>query len=57
MVWVETGTLTLTVAAERHTVGPGQCVRFPASRPHRYANEGIEPARLTMVVVIPPAEG
>ena len=56
MVWVEAGRLTLTVAGERHTVDPGQSARFPASRPHRYRNEGGEPVRLTMVVVIPPAQ-
>ena len=57
MVWVESGTLTLTVAGERHVVGPGQCARFAASRPHRYDNAGDQPARLTMVVVIPPGQG
>jgi transcriptional regulator with XRE-family HTH domain len=57
MVWVESGTLTLTVAGERHTVSAGQCARFPGSRPHRYDNEGDQPARLTMVVVIPPSRG
>ena len=54
MVWVESGTLTLTVAGERHEVRTGQCARFPASRPHRYENAGDQPVRLTMVVVIPP---
>ena len=57
MAWVESGTLTLTVAGERHTVSSGQCARFPAGRPHRYSNEGEEAVRLTMVVVIPPAQG
>jgi len=57
MAAVETGSLTLTVAGERHSVGAGQCARFPASRPHRYSNEGKEPVRFTMVVVIPPAQG
>ena len=57
MVSVEAGTLTLTVAGERHPVNAGQCARFPASRPHRYANEGDQPLRFTMVVLIPPAEG
>ena len=57
MVWVESGTLTLTVAGERHEVRSGQCARFPASRPHRYENAGDQPARLTMVVVIPPVQG
>jgi transcriptional regulator with XRE-family HTH domain len=56
MIWVESGTVTLTVAGERHAVGPGQSARFPAGRPHRYANEGTEPARLAMIVVIPPTE-
>ncbi len=57
MVSVEAGTLTLTVAGERHLVNAGQCARFPASRPHRYGNESDQPLRFTMVVVIPPAEG
>jgi transcriptional regulator with XRE-family HTH domain len=57
MVWVESGTLTLTVAGERHEVRSGQCARFPASRPHRYENAGDQLARLTMVVVIPPVQG
>jgi transcriptional regulator with XRE-family HTH domain len=57
MAWVESGTLTLTVAGERHTVSSGQCARFPADRPHRYSNEGEEAVRLTMVVVVPPTQG
>jgi transcriptional regulator with XRE-family HTH domain len=57
MAWVQEGTLTLTVAGERHTLGPGQCARFPAGRPHRYGNEGQEPVHLTMVVLIPPTQG
>src|SRR5262249_9268211 len=42
MVWVQEGTLTLTVAGARHQVGPGQCARFPAGLPHGYTNEGTE---------------
>ena len=57
MVWVESGTMTLTVAGERHTVSAGQSARFSGSRPHRYDNEGDQAARLTMVVVIPPSRG
>ena len=53
---MEAGTLTLTVAGERHELTPGQCARFPAGRPHRYTNEGTTPVRLTMVVVIPPTQ-
>lgn len=55
MTWVESGTLTLTVAGRRYQAGPGQCARFPGGLPHAYANEGTEPVILTMVVVIPPA--
>ena len=57
MIWVESGTLTLTVAGERHAVGAGQSARFPASRPHRYGDEGDQPVRFVMVVLVPPAEG
>jgi transcriptional regulator with XRE-family HTH domain len=57
MAWVQEGTLTLTVAGERYALGPGQCARFPASRPHHYSNEGQGPVHLTMVVVIPPTQG
>ena len=56
MVWVESGTLTLTVAGERHQITAGQCARFPGGRPHRYANEGTGPVQLTMVVLVPPAD-
>src|SRR5258708_27765491 len=55
MAWVESGTLTLTVAGERQPVGAGQCGRFSARPPHPYSNEGDQPVRLIMVVVIPPA--
>lgn len=55
LTWVETGTLTLTVAGTGHHVGAGQCVRFPGGLPHSYRNEGTEPVRMIMVVVVPPA--
>jgi transcriptional regulator with XRE-family HTH domain len=55
MVWVEAGTVSLTVAAHSYQVGPGQCARFPGGLPHSYANEGTEPALMTMIVVVPPA--
>jgi transcriptional regulator with XRE-family HTH domain len=54
MVWVERGTLTLTVAGERREVGPGESARFPGGVPHGYANDGTEPVHMTMVVIIPP---
>jgi len=55
MVWVEQGTLTLTVAGERRQVTAGQCARFSGGDPHGYANDGPAALLLTMVVVIPPA--
>jgi transcriptional regulator with XRE-family HTH domain len=55
LVCVESGTLTLTVAGERHEVGPGRSARFAGGLPHRYNNASDEPVRFTMVVVIPPA--
>jgi transcriptional regulator with XRE-family HTH domain len=55
MSWVESGTLTVTVAGESYQVTTGHCVRFPGGLPHRYTNTGQEPVRFLMVVVIPPA--
>ena len=55
LVWVESGTLTLTVAGERHAITAGQSARFPGGRPHRYTNDGTAPAHLIMVVLIPPS--
>jgi transcriptional regulator with XRE-family HTH domain len=55
LAWVETGTLTLTVAGARHQIGPGECARFPGSLPHSYANEGDTTVTLTMIAVVPPA--
>jgi len=53
---VEEGTLTLTVAGERHEVRTGHSARFAGDRPHTYANEAPGRLRLTMVVVVPPAD-
>jgi transcriptional regulator with XRE-family HTH domain len=55
LVWVEQGTLTLTLAGEQHEVGPGECAKFPGGLPHGYANNTDTPVHMTMVVVIPPA--
>jgi transcriptional regulator with XRE-family HTH domain len=55
MLWVESGTLTITVGGEIHQIAPGRCARFPGSLPHSYRNSAADPARFTMVVVIPPA--
>jgi transcriptional regulator with XRE-family HTH domain len=55
MAWVESGTVTLTVAGRSYQVGPGQCARFPGGLPHSYANEGAGPALMTMIFLVPPA--
>jgi transcriptional regulator with XRE-family HTH domain len=55
MTWVESGTVTLTVADTKYQVTQGQCARFPGGLPHSYANEGPQPARMTMIVLVPPA--
>ncbi len=55
MAWVETGTLTLTVAGTSYQVGPGHCARFPGGLPHSYANDTGARVVLTMITVIPPA--
>jgi transcriptional regulator with XRE-family HTH domain len=54
MVWIRTGTVTLTVAGRRYEVGPQEAAKFPGGLVHRYANEGSEAAEMIMVVVVPP---
>jgi transcriptional regulator with XRE-family HTH domain len=55
MAWVESGTLTLTVAGRSYQVGPGRCARFSGGLPHSYANESTGPVLMTMISVVPPA--
>jgi transcriptional regulator with XRE-family HTH domain len=55
MIWVQAGTVTLTVAGSRYRVGPQMCARFPGGLTHRYLNDGDEPVDMIMVVVIPPS--
>jgi len=55
LIWVESGTVTVTVAGESYQVGPGQSARFPGALQHRYSNTGTGPVSFLMVVVIPPA--
>jgi transcriptional regulator with XRE-family HTH domain len=55
MVWVESGTLTLTVAGREYEVAAPRCARFPSSLPHFYRNESGEPTVITMICVVPPA--
>ena len=54
MVSVEAGTLTLTVAGERHEIGPGPVRPLPGRPPPPLHQRRHRPRPLTMVVVIPP---
>jgi transcriptional regulator with XRE-family HTH domain len=55
MIWVESGTINLTVAGRSYQVGPGECARFTGGLAHSYANEGDERVLMTMVFLVPPA--
>jgi transcriptional regulator with XRE-family HTH domain len=50
---VLTGELIVTVNGADYAVGTGQTIEFCADRTHGYRNDGTEPIRLMMVVVIP----
>lgn len=50
------GEVTVTVAGEEHRVRAGQVIDFQADRSHGYRNDGDEPARFLMVVVMPADE-
>jgi len=53
---VPAGTLTVTIDGESHDVRVGDTIDFRADRPHGYRNDGADPVRLLMVVVMPPGE-
>lgn len=38
------GELTLTLGFDEHRLGPGDAISFPSTTPHRYRNDGVEPA-------------
>ena len=44
------GAVTLLIDDERHDLGAGDSVTFDADLPHRFGNEGGEPAELLAVV-------
>lgn len=50
------GSLTVTVAGTDHAVRAGETIDFPADSAHGYRNDGSEPVRLLMVVVMPPGD-
>jgi transcriptional regulator with XRE-family HTH domain len=56
LLHVLAGTVMVTVDGADHEVGDGQTIEFQANRWHAYRNDGQQPARLLMVVVMPPGE-
>ncbi|MHC3467712.1 helix-turn-helix domain-containing protein [Streptomyces sp. 7R007] len=42
--WLTSGELVLTLGFEEYTLRPGDAVCFESTTPHRYRNEGTEPA-------------
>jgi transcriptional regulator with XRE-family HTH domain len=56
MLHVLAGVLTTTVDGVDHVVRTGETIDLLADRPHGYRNDGTEPARIVMVVVMPPGE-
>lgn len=56
MVHVLVGEIVVTVDGVDHVVHTGQTLDFRSDRLHVYRNETEMPARLVMVVVIPPGE-
>jgi transcriptional regulator with XRE-family HTH domain len=53
LLHVLSGELTVTVNGASYAVRVGQTIDFCADRPHEYRNDGSDPVRLIMVVVIP----
>jgi transcriptional regulator with XRE-family HTH domain len=56
MLHILAGTLIVTVDGTDHPVISGQTIEFRADRGHSYRNDGDEPARIVMVVVMPSGE-
>ena len=53
---VLSGSATVTVDGTDHLVRAGETIDFPADSAHGYRNDGSEPVRLLMVVVMPPGD-
>jgi quercetin dioxygenase-like cupin family protein len=56
LLHVLAGHVTVTVDGADYEVVSGQTIAFQADRWHAYRNAGADPARLLMVVVMPPGE-
>jgi transcriptional regulator with XRE-family HTH domain len=50
------GEMIVTVDGVDHTIGTGDTLDFVADAPHDYRNDAADPARILMVVVMPPGE-
>jgi transcriptional regulator with XRE-family HTH domain/quercetin dioxygenase-like cupin family protein len=42
--YLVSGELTLTLGFDEYKLGPGDAVSFPSTTPHRYHNDGVQPA-------------
>lgn len=49
--YVLAGRLTIQVGFEAHELGPGDSISFPATTPHRLANDGPEPALAVWCII------
>jgi transcriptional regulator with XRE-family HTH domain len=52
-IWVQAGTVQVSVNGETHALGPGDCLRFRLWGASRYRNPGPEPVRYVLLVVLP----
>lgn len=53
LLHVLAGTVTVTVEGTDHVVRAGETIDFVGDKAHTYRNDGTEPVRLVMVVLIP----
>jgi transcriptional regulator with XRE-family HTH domain len=52
-IWVQEGTVEVTVDGGAHELGPGDCLRFRLWGPSHFRCPGPGPVRYTLVVVLP----
>jgi transcriptional regulator with XRE-family HTH domain len=53
LLHVLTGELTVVADGSTHTIQTGQTMDFVADKPHEYRNDGAEPTRMVMIVLMP----
>lgn len=49
-LWVQSGTLVVEVDDERHELGMGDFLFYPADREHSFVNEGTDDARFVIAI-------